>query len=63
LDEIIKIVTKSVDQVVGDFRKACEQARREHRDPAKARAFLIRAGIIEKHKGSPNGVRLVKELR
>lgn len=53
----------SVEQIVRDHMKASAKLRKEHRDPKKAREFLIRAGIIEKHKSSPNGVRLVKELR
>jgi hypothetical protein len=43
--------------------KALARLRRETRDPAKARAFLIRAGIAEECKSAPNGIRLVKELR
>jgi hypothetical protein len=54
----------SVEQVVRSYMKASAKLAREHRgNPKKAREFLIRAGIIEKHKSSPNGVRLVKELR
>ena len=53
----------SVEQTVRDFHKGMKKLRREHRDPAKARAFLVRAGIAELHKGSPNGIRLAKRFR
>lgn len=56
-------MTQSVDQVVKDFRRIAQKLRREHRDPAKARAFLLRAGIAEKHKSSPGGIRLAKRFR
>ena len=60
---IIKNVTQSVEQIVERFRKASERLRRENRDPKKARAFLLRAGIAEKSKSSPNGIRLAKRFR
>ena len=53
----------SVEQIVRDHIKAARAVRRENRDPAKARAFLLRAGIIEKSKSSPNGIRLAKRFR
>jgi hypothetical protein len=56
-------VTQSVEKTVKEFRQIARKLRRENRDPAKARAFLLRAGIIEKHKSSPNGVRLAKRYR
>jgi hypothetical protein len=56
-------VIETTESIIKQFRKAARKLRAEHKDPAKARAFLIRAGIIENHKASPNGVRLVKELR
>ena len=56
-------MTKSVEQIVKDFNKGAAKLRKEHRDPAKARDFLIRAGIAEECKSAPNGIRLVKELR
>jgi hypothetical protein len=56
-------VYPSVEQVVRDYRKASRKLRREIRDRAKARAFLLRAGIIEKHKSSPGGFRLAKRFR
>jgi hypothetical protein len=52
----------SVDKVVADFKKASRR-RRKNNTPAKARAFLIAAGIAEEHKGSPNGIRLAKPFR
>ena len=37
--------------------------RKKYNTPAKARAFLIKAGLIERHAGSPNGVRPTKWFR
>ena len=56
-------MTQSVEQVVERFRKAARKARLENRDPEKAKAFLLRAGIAEKSKTSRNGVRLAKRFR
>jgi hypothetical protein len=53
----------SVEKLVKDFERASQRVRRENRTPAKARQFLLRAGILEKHKASPNGVRLAKRFR
>ena len=53
----------SVEQIVKRHLQAARRVRLENRDPAKARAFLLRAGIIEKSKSSPNGVRLAKRFR
>jgi tetratricopeptide (TPR) repeat protein len=60
---IIKHMTQTAEQVVKEFRRIARRLRLEHRDPAKARAFLLRAGIAEKHKSSPGGVRLAKRYR
>jgi hypothetical protein len=60
---IIGAMTQSVEQVVKDFRRIAQKLRKEHRDPAKARAFLLRAGIAEKHKSSPGGIQLAKRFR
>jgi hypothetical protein len=56
-------VVQSVEQIVKEHRKAAAKVRKQNRKPAKARAFLIRAGILERHAGSPNGVRLAKRFR
>jgi hypothetical protein len=56
-------VKQSTESIIKRFRAAASKHRKEINDPAKARAFLIRAGIAEKSPSSPNGVRLVKELR
>jgi hypothetical protein len=56
-------MTQSVEQVVKRFEKAAARLRREHRDPQKAREFLIRAGIAVKSKSSPSGIRLAKRFR
>lgn len=53
----------SVEQTVREFRKASAAVRRKYNTPTKARQFLIRAGILEKHLGSKNGVRLAKPYR
>ena len=60
---IILPVNPSVEQVVRDFSRIAAKLRKEHRDPEKARAFLIRAGIAVKSKRSPNGIRLAKRFR
>jgi hypothetical protein len=59
-------MTQSVEQVVAGCLKTSPKFRREMRDPAKARAFLLRAGIAEKtkkSKASPRGIRLAKRFR
>jgi hypothetical protein len=56
-------VTQSVEQIVKRYREASAKVRRENRDPAKAKAFLLRAGIAEKSKSSPTGIRLAKRFR
>jgi hypothetical protein len=53
---------QSAEQVVRQFRKALA-ANRKNSSPAKAKAFLLRAGIAEKSKSSPSGVRLAKRFR
>lgn len=54
---------QSVEQLVRDYRKASAAVRKKYNTPAKARQFLIKAGILEKHPGSKNGVRLAKPYR
>jgi predicted component of type VI protein secretion system len=56
-------MAQSVEQVVEEFRQIVKKLRREHRDRAKGRASLLRAGIAEKDKSSPNGIRLAKRFR
>jgi hypothetical protein len=56
-------VTQTVEQVIKQHQKAARKIRNENRDPAKARAFLLRAGIAEKSNASPSGVRLAKRFR
>ena len=56
----------SVEQIVRDHRRAARKVRLANRDPVKAAAFLLRAGIAEKTKKSkahPYGVRLAKRFR
>ena len=56
-------MAQSVEQLVRNYRKASAAARRKYNTPEKARQFLIRAGILEKHAASRNGVRLAKPYR
>ena len=53
----------SVEQTVREFRQASAAVRRKYNTPKKARQFLIRAGILERHTGSRNGVRLARPYR
>ncbi len=57
------MMTQSVEQLVRDQRKASTALRKKYNTPAKARQFLIKIGILEKHVGSKNGVRLAKPYR
>jgi hypothetical protein len=54
---------QSVEQVVKDFRKASQKVLRENNTPDKARAYLVKIGILEKHRKSAHGVRLAKQFR
>jgi hypothetical protein len=56
-------MTQSIEQVVREYRRASRKLRRQLRDPEKAKAFLLRAGIAEKSTSSPSGVRLAKRFR
>jgi hypothetical protein len=56
-------MVQSVEQVVREYDKASKRVLRENNTPEKARAFLLKAGILEKHSKSPNGVRLAKQFR
>jgi hypothetical protein len=60
---IIMDMTQSVEQIVREHMRVARKVRSENRDPAKARAFLLRAGIAEKSKSSPGGIRLAKRFR
>lgn len=53
----------SVEQTVREYRKASAALRKKYNTPAKARLFLLKIGILEKHAGSKNGVRLAKPYR
>jgi hypothetical protein len=50
----------SVEQIVRDYERASKALRKKYNTPAKARAFLLKAGFLEKHSGSKNGVRTAK---
>jgi hypothetical protein len=59
-------VIDTVEHTVQQFQTAMQKLRRATRDPAKAAAFLVRAGIAErtkKTKAHPQGVRLAKRFR
>jgi len=53
----------SVEQTVERFKKTIAKVRREIDTPAKARRHLLEIGILEKHRGSKNGVRLASRFR
>ncbi|QNN22339.1 hypothetical protein HED60_08655 [Planctomycetales bacterium ZRK34] len=52
----------STEQIVSGYMKASQKLRRESKDPKKARAFLIRAGIAERDKATGRVV-LAADLR
>lgn len=54
---------QTVEQVVREYQKASKRVLSKVKTPEKARAFLLKAGIIEKHPGSSNGFRLAKHFR
>jgi hypothetical protein len=56
-------MTQSVEQIVRDFRKVSGRVLRKNKGSAKARSFLLKAGILEKHKKSVSGVRLARRFR
>jgi hypothetical protein len=56
-------MSQTVEQVVRDYDKASKMVLRENKTPAKARAFLLKAGILEKDSKSSKGVRLAKRFR
>jgi hypothetical protein len=56
-------MVQSVEQLVREYRATSKRVLRENNTPEKARAFLLKAGILEKHSKSPHGVRLAKRFR
>jgi hypothetical protein len=57
-------MNESVETTVKRTLQALSRVRKKiGSDPAKARAFLIRAGIAEKDPSAKNKIRLVKQLR
>jgi hypothetical protein len=54
---------QTVEQVVREYHEASQMVLRKIKTPEKARAFLLKAGILEKHSKSRNGVRLAKRYR
>jgi hypothetical protein len=53
----------SPEQTVREYRAASAALRKKYNTPAKARQFLLKVGILEKHAGSKNGVRLAEPYR
>jgi len=56
-------MSQSVEQLVARYQVIAEKIRREDNTPEKARARLIKAGILERNSKSRNGVRLAKRFR
>ncbi len=56
-------MTQPVEQIVREFKTASRKILRENKTPAKARSFLLKAGILVKHRKSASGVRLAKRFR
>jgi hypothetical protein len=56
-------MAQSVEQLVRSYRRASAAVRKKYNTPAKARLFLIKAGILEKHASSRHGVRPAKPYR
>lgn len=50
-------------QTLRDYKKASAAMRKKYNTPAKAMEFLIKAGLYERHAGSPGGVRPTKFYR
>lgn len=54
----------SVEQTVRDHKRAAKALMKEiGKDPEKAKAYLIHAGILVRSAKSPNGVQLAKAFR
>lgn len=54
---------QKAEQDLKDFTKASAKLKREiGGDRDKALAYLVKIGILEKHRPSKHGVRLVKDL-
>lgn len=51
------------EEEIRSYKKISRKLRRENNTPEKARALLLRYGILENHKKSPHGVRLAKRFR
>jgi hypothetical protein len=50
-------------EMLRDVKKASAAVRRKYNTPVKAMRFLIKAGLFERHAGSPGGVRPTKFYR
>jgi hypothetical protein len=56
-------MTQSVEQIVRKLETVSGKVLRADMTPAKARAFLLKAGILEKRRPSAAGVRPAKRFR
>lgn len=54
---------QSLEQVNRRYEAISRKIRRENNTPEKARALLLKMGILEKDRKSANGVRLAKRFR
>jgi hypothetical protein len=53
----------SPEENLRSYMEYSKELRRKVNTPAKARAYLLKIGILEKHAKSPHGVRLAKQYR
>ena len=56
-------MVQSVERIIRQHRQASRKVLRDHNTPAKARAFLVKAGILVRDRKSATGVRLAKRFR
>ena len=51
------------NHIVQEHLEAARKLNQQLRDPAKARQFLVKAGIAKQSKSDPNDVQIVKRFR
>ncbi len=54
---------QTTPKVVRQYMVASRKLRKDFEDPKKAGAFLVKTGLAEKSKSSPNGITLAKRYR
>jgi len=54
---------QTMPKVVREYMEASRKLRKELKDPEKAKAFLLEAGLAEKCGSAPYGIRLAKRYR